>query len=202
MEITAKLLIKKQCLCNLQHYSVLTLPFSDVPTGSPSRGGNATLYVFDINQQCLPTPFYSVLVSVSVFMALSTVFHSINSPDNSPLSHSVLLVLSTVYLSAKVSLSSVIRLGLKHQLTNLLAFSDMCNGLSVLICGFYPWKSSEFTQSTLVVVTSLTWIKYTTIVYTIEIIHDNDQLTLHFHTFQFFLSVTGQLVSPCIYGTP
>ena len=37
--------------------------------------------------------FYSVLVSVSVFMALSTVFHSINSPDNSPLSHAVLLVL-------------------------------------------------------------------------------------------------------------
>ena len=39
--------------------------------------------------------FYSVLifVSVSAFVALSTVFHSINSPDNSPLSHSVLLVL-------------------------------------------------------------------------------------------------------------
>ena len=37
--------------------------------------------------------FYSVLVSVSVVMALSTVFHSINSPDNSPLSHSVLPVL-------------------------------------------------------------------------------------------------------------
>ena len=35
---------------------------------------------------------YSVLVSVSVFVALSTVFHSINSPDNSPLSPSVLLV--------------------------------------------------------------------------------------------------------------
>ena len=33
-------------------------------------------------QPSLPTPFYSVLVSVSVFMALSTVFHSINSPDN------------------------------------------------------------------------------------------------------------------------
>ena len=41
----------------------------------------------------LTTPFYSVLVSVSVFMSLSTVFHSINSPDNSPLSHSVLPVL-------------------------------------------------------------------------------------------------------------
>ena len=37
--------------------------------------------------------FYIVLVSVSVFMALSTVFHSINSPNNSPLSHSVLLIL-------------------------------------------------------------------------------------------------------------
>ena len=36
---------------------------------------------------------YSVFVSVSVFMALSTVFHSINSPDNSPLSYSLLLVL-------------------------------------------------------------------------------------------------------------
>ena len=105
MEITAKLLIKQQCLCNLQHYSVLTLPFSDVPTGSPSRGGDATLYVFDINQQCLPTPFYSVLVSVSVFMALSTVFHSINSPDNSPLSHSVLLVLFLPYWSFRLCIS-------------------------------------------------------------------------------------------------
>ena len=37
--------------------------------------------------------FYSALVSVSVFMALSTVFHFINSPDNSPLSHRVLLAL-------------------------------------------------------------------------------------------------------------
>ena len=47
---------------------------------------------FDINQPSLPT-LYSVLMSVSVFMALSPVFHSINSPDNSPLSHSVRLVL-------------------------------------------------------------------------------------------------------------
>ena len=49
-------------------------------------------YAFDINQPSSPTLFYSVLVPVSVFMALSTVFHSINSPDNSPLSHSVLPV--------------------------------------------------------------------------------------------------------------
>ena len=48
------------------------------------------VYVSDINQPSLPNPFYSVLVSVSVFIALSTVFHPINSPDDSPLSHSVL----------------------------------------------------------------------------------------------------------------
>ena len=63
------------------------------PAGSPSRGGDVTVCVPDINQPSLPTVFYSVLVSVSVFLALSTVFHSINSPDNSVLSHSVLLVL-------------------------------------------------------------------------------------------------------------
>ena len=51
------------------------------------------VFVVLISQPSLPTPFYSVLVSISVFMALSTVFHSMNSPDNSPLSHSVLQVL-------------------------------------------------------------------------------------------------------------
>ena len=60
-----------------------------VPAGSPSRSGDVAVYVFDVNQLSLPTPFHSVLVSVSVFMALSTVFHSIKSPDSSPLSHSV-----------------------------------------------------------------------------------------------------------------
>ena len=67
--------------------------------------------LFDISQPSLPTPFYSVLVSFSVFMALSTAFHSINSPDNSLLSHSVLLVLFlpighlTIYLLMNASLS-------------------------------------------------------------------------------------------------
>ena len=54
-------------------------------------------FMSDINQPSLPTPFYSVLVSVSVFMALSTVFHSIHSPDNSPFSNSVLPVLSLCF---------------------------------------------------------------------------------------------------------
>ena len=71
---------------------------SAVPAGSLSRGGDVALYVFDINQPSLPTPIFfyfldSVPVSISVFMALSTVFLSINAPNNSPLSHSVLPVL-------------------------------------------------------------------------------------------------------------
>ena len=49
-------------------------------------------FMSDINQPSLPTPFYSVRVSISVFMALSTVFHFINSPDNSPRSLSALPV--------------------------------------------------------------------------------------------------------------
>ena len=61
--------------------------------GSPSRSGDVAVYVFDINQPSLLTPFYSVLVSISVFMALSIVFHSIKPPDNSLLSHSVLPLL-------------------------------------------------------------------------------------------------------------
>ena len=85
-----------------------------VPVGSPSCGGDVAVYVCDINQPSLPTPFHSVLVSVSVFMALSTVFHSTNSPDNSLLFQSVLLVysallvLSNVYLCMKVFFSPAI----------------------------------------------------------------------------------------------
>ena len=49
---------------------------SYVPAGSPSRGGEVVVCVFDINQPSLPSPFYSVLVSVSVFMALTCIsFH-------------------------------------------------------------------------------------------------------------------------------
>ena len=46
-----------------------------VHTGSPSRVGDVAVYVFDINQPSLPTPFHSILVPISVFMSLSTLFH-------------------------------------------------------------------------------------------------------------------------------
>ena len=38
--------------------------------------GYAVVYVKDINEPSLQTPFYSVLVSISVFMVLSTVLHA------------------------------------------------------------------------------------------------------------------------------
>ena len=76
-----------------------------VPAGSPSRGRDAAVYVFNINQPSLSTPFYSVLVSISVFITLSTVFHSINSPDNSPLSHSVHPALCLLYWSLQLYIS-------------------------------------------------------------------------------------------------
>ena len=60
---------------------------------------------FDIDRPSLPTPFYSVLVYVSVFMALSTIFHSTNSPGNSPLSHFVLLVFFRPYWSFQLYIS-------------------------------------------------------------------------------------------------
>ena len=55
-----------------------------------------------VNQPGLPTPFYSVLVSVSVFKALSTVFHSINFPNNS-----AFLLCSSGLISALLVLSAI-----------------------------------------------------------------------------------------------
>ena len=68
--------------------------FLVVSLGSRSRGRDVTVYVKDINQPSLLTPFHSVLVSVSVFITLSTLFHSMNSLDNSPFSHTILPVSS------------------------------------------------------------------------------------------------------------
>ena len=60
-------------------------------------------------------PFYFVLVSFSVSVALSTVFYFINSPNNCLLSrscssglNSAILVISAMYLFKKVTLSPYI----------------------------------------------------------------------------------------------
>ena len=91
---------------------------TQVPAGSPSRGGDVAAYV-NIRQLSLPTPFYSVLVTVSVFVALSTVFHSINSPDTSPLSHSVLPVSFLPYWSFQLYIS----------------FMKISLGSDIILCG-------------------------------------------------------------------
>ena len=77
--------------CVIKVNQTLTYDLMNCTRGSPSRDRDVT-FMSDINQPSLPTPFYSVLVSLSVFKTLSTVFNSINSPDNSSFSDSVLPV--------------------------------------------------------------------------------------------------------------
>ena len=78
------------------------------PVGSPSLGGDIVVYVFDMNQPTCPLLFISVLASVSIIMAftaLSIVVQSINSPNSSLLSHSVLPILFLPYWSFQLYIS-------------------------------------------------------------------------------------------------
>ena len=79
------------------------------PCGLNFSGGDVAIYVFNINQPSLPTSFYSVLVSVSNFMALSAVFRSINSPNSAFSLFSSGLISASLsfqlYIFMKVSLS-------------------------------------------------------------------------------------------------
>ena len=117
-----------------RHGHVLYLRCLDNPPACLRRSPRARLHVVGMlrfmilaytNRAC---PL-CLLMSFSVFMALSPVFHSINFLDHFPLSHSVLPVVFLPYwsfqlydISTKVSLSTdiilCVRLGSKHQLTN------------------------------------------------------------------------------------
>ena len=77
-----------------------------VPTGSPSRGGDVAAYVFDINQPSLPTPFFKFFFILFFYLFLSLwpfhlyFFHRFPqqlsvSSLNSSLLTSTLFVLST-----------------------------------------------------------------------------------------------------------
>ena len=88
------------------------IPSLRSPRAPLSRGGDVAVYVSDIKQSSLPTSFYPALASVSVFMALSAVFHSTKTPNNSPLSHSVFPLLFCLigpinYISLLKSLSAL-----------------------------------------------------------------------------------------------
>ena len=72
--------------------------------------------------------FYSVLLSISVFMALSAVFHSTNSPDNFPLSHPVLPVIFLPYWSFQL-------------------YTSLWKSASALIWSFYGWQGLTLTRS-------------------------------------------------------
>ena len=87
-------------------------------------------------------------VCFCLLMALSTVFHSINSPNNSPFSHSVLVVLALPYWSfqlclfMKVSFSPDIIpsgwLGSKYQITNFKSLVCTCCSTSPSPVGLLP----------------------------------------------------------------
>ena len=80
----------------------LSLSLSLSFTGSPSRGGDVALYFFDILWHKPTELSHSFLFCSCVcfnLLALSTVFHSTNSPNDSPLSHSVLPILFLPYWS-------------------------------------------------------------------------------------------------------
>ena len=83
----------------LHHFLVLVTPRSHLHVVGMSR------FTSGINQPSLPTPCYSVLVSVSLFVALSTLFHSINSPANSLFSHFVCPALSLPYWPFQLAVS-------------------------------------------------------------------------------------------------
>ena len=116
-----------QMQCDM-HYTV-------VPTGSPSRGGEVTVCVKDINQPSLPTPFsFCSCVNFCLYGPLNCIsFYefsrqlSVFSLYSSGLV-SALVVLSTVCLFMKVSFSPDIipsaRLGSKHQLTNITHYRN------------------------------------------------------------------------------
>ena len=59
---------------SLSPVALQAVQLSQVPTGSLSDGGDVIVYVFDIHHPSFHTPFHSVFVSISGFVAFSTVF--------------------------------------------------------------------------------------------------------------------------------
>ncbi len=82
-----------------------------VPAGSPSRGGDVKVCVFDINQPSLPTPitlFLRLFLSYGPFTCIS--FHKFSRQLSvfalcSPSLISAFLVLSAIYIFLNVSLN-------------------------------------------------------------------------------------------------
>ena len=89
--------------CVLQRYDYVS--WATFPWAHLLVVGMLRFISFNVSLQSLPTPFRSFLVSISVSTALSIIFYSINSPNKSPFSHSVLLVLFLPYWSFQLCIS-------------------------------------------------------------------------------------------------
>ena len=123
-------------VCFPYHFAFIKSSLSPVPTGSPSRAGDVAVYVFDLNQPSLPTPlilFLWLFCLYGPFNCISFQKFSRQLSAFSPYSSGLIyasVVLSTIYLFMKVSLSPDILLcvwlGLKRQLTSLLPALFLC----------------------------------------------------------------------------
>ena len=82
----------------LAYYQWISLFTSCVPAGLPSRGGDVAAYVFNISHQACPLLFI-LFLCLFLSLWLFQLYFIHNSPDNSPFSHSLLPVLSLLYLS-------------------------------------------------------------------------------------------------------
>ena len=88
----------------LMYLSVIQLSHLNVPAGTPSRGGDVKVYVLDINQPSLPTPFILFLCLFLSYGPLTCIsFHKLSRQLYvfalcSPSLISASLVLSTIYL--------------------------------------------------------------------------------------------------------
>ena len=96
----------------------VSVPSVWVTAGWPSHGGDVTVYALDINQPSFHTLFL-LLLCLFLFIDLSTVFHCINSLDNSLLSQSVLVLFCLIGPFDYTSLfESLPQPCYKHQPTN------------------------------------------------------------------------------------
>ena len=106
---------KDKLSCTVSYDTIYVRLFvieSCVPTGSPSRGGDVMVYVFDINRPSLPIPFlFCSRVCFCLYGPFNCILFNQVSRQLSDISfsssdlNSALLVLSTICLFIKVFLN-------------------------------------------------------------------------------------------------
>ena len=120
-----------------------------VPAGTPSRDGDVKVCVFDINQPTLTTPFYSVLVSISLLWP----FHLYFNPEILPTTLRILILFSQSYfcLTGSIHLHFFQNL-FRFFLCRLWLTHGSCVGPQNKIghpagCRFPYWVPAEYKQA-------------------------------------------------------